>query len=61
MASDSRKLDYERNKRRKRLRRFTAKAIDDFKMVEPGDRIMVCVSGGKDWIRLKSRLPIFLG
>ncbi len=48
MTSDSRKLEYERNKRRKRLRRLTAKAINDFKMLEPGDRIMVCVSGGKD-------------
>jgi tRNA 2-thiocytidine biosynthesis protein TtcA len=32
----------------KRLVRRVARACDDFKLVEPGDHIMVCVSGGKD-------------
>ncbi len=32
----------------KRLRRLTAEAIVDFSMIESGDRVMVCLSGGKD-------------
>jgi tRNA 2-thiocytidine biosynthesis protein TtcA len=46
--ADPRKHQYEMNKRRKKLRRLTARAIDDFEMLVPGDRIMVCLSGGKD-------------
>jgi tRNA 2-thiocytidine biosynthesis protein TtcA len=32
----------------KRLHRQVAQAIADFAMIEAGDRVMVCVSGGKD-------------
>ena len=36
------------NKLRKRLLRLTRQAIEDFSMVKPGERWMVCLSGGKD-------------
>jgi tRNA 2-thiocytidine biosynthesis protein TtcA len=36
------------NKLQKRLRRDTGRAVADYKMIEDGDRIMVCLSGGKD-------------
>ncbi len=42
------KARYEFNKLQKRLRRLTATAITDFNMIEDGDRVMVCLSGGKD-------------
>ncbi len=47
-GKDPRKDRHEFNKLRKRLRRQAGKAIADFNMIEPDDRIMVCISGGKD-------------
>jgi len=38
----------ELNKLQKRLRRQTGQAIADFNMIEEGDKVMVCLSGGKD-------------
>jgi len=46
------------NKLQKKLRREVGKAIDDYKMIEPGDRVMVCLSGGKDSYTL---LDILMG
>ncbi len=45
-ASD--KVAYERNKLQKRLCRLTGQAIMQYKMIEAGDKVMVCLSGGKD-------------
>ena len=53
------------NKLTKRLRRKTGQAIQDFQMIGEGERVMVCISGGKDSFtlldilkRLRQRAPI---
>ncbi len=55
----------EANKLEKRLLRLAGQAIADYAMIEAGDRVMVCLSGGKDsyglldlLLKLKSRAPI---
>ncbi len=44
----SRKEKTEFNKLQKRLRRNAGNAIVDYNMIEEGDKVMVCLSGGKD-------------
>ncbi|MDR2710377.1 MAG: tRNA 2-thiocytidine(32) synthetase TtcA [Burkholderiales bacterium] len=62
---DPRRVEFEANKLKKRLRRLVGQAIADFSMIEAGDRIMACVSGGKDshalldiLLSLKARAPV---
>ena len=62
---DIRKVIFEENKLEKKLCRLMGQAIGDFGMIEDGDKVMVCVSGGKDsyamldiLMKLRERAPI---
>ncbi|MDH5729388.1 MAG: tRNA 2-thiocytidine(32) synthetase TtcA, partial [Gammaproteobacteria bacterium] len=46
------------SKTEKKLLHYTGKAIAEFKMIQPGDRVLVCVSGGKDSYTLLRLLHI---
>ena len=60
-----RKEAYEANKLAKRLRRLVGQAIEDYAMIGHGDKVMVCLSGGKDsyamldvLLHLKEHAPV---
>ncbi len=64
-AAKTAKIEREAHKLEKRLCRQMGQAISDYNMIEAGDRIMVCMSGGKDsygmldiLMKMKARAPV---
>jgi tRNA 2-thiocytidine biosynthesis protein TtcA len=64
-AQAARKAAFEANKLSKRLHRQVGQAIAEFNLIEAGDRVMVCLSGGKDsyslldiLLALRERAPV---
>ena len=64
-ADKAAKIERETHKLEKRLCRLVGQAIVDYNMIEAGDRVMVCVSGGKDsyamldiLLKMRARAPV---
>ncbi len=65
VLADTRKAEFEGAKLAKRLRRLVGQAVADYSMIEAGDKVMVCLSGGKDsyamldvLMRLREKAPV---
>ena len=65
MAATAKSRELELNKLHKRIRRNVGRALEDFRMIDEGDRVMVCLSGGKDsytmldiLLNLRRRAPV---